>query len=197
MCGIAAIINPTPQGKLEMEVMLKKIEHRGDAIPSHIQLGNSILGSVRLKIVDREKGSQPFFNANKTIAVVFNGEIYNYKKLKFELETKGHHFISDCDTEVLVHLYEEHGINFLKKLEGMFAFFIYDSVRNKYFGVRDFFGVKPFFYCMKDMVFYVSSEMKAFADLDVVTFEELNPGYYITNEGCCQYYKTQNGIGIQ
>ncbi|MFA7380842.1 MAG: asparagine synthase-related protein [Bacteroidia bacterium] len=190
MCGIAAIINPTPKGKTEMEFMLKKIEHRGDTAPKQVQIGNSILGSVRLKIVDRPNGTQPFFNENKTIGVVFNGEIYNYKNLKSELQMKGHKFISDCDTEVLVHLYEEHGINFLQQLEGMFAFLIYDSVQNKFFGARDFFGVKPFFYCKSENVVYISSEMKSFTDLEVETFEELKPAHYITNEGVFQYYKT-------
>src|ERR1044071_3307921 len=178
MCGIAAIINPTPQGKLEMELMLKKIEHQGDTPPLQIQLGNCILGSVRLKIVDRLHGTQPFFNESKTVGVVFNGEIYNYKKLRSELQTKGHNFISDCDTEVLVHLYEEHGINFLEKLEGMFAFLIYDSIQNIFFGVRDFFGVKPFFYCKRNNVIYVSSEMKSFTELEVEIFEELKPAHY-------------------
>lgn len=190
MCGIAAIINPTPQGKTEMELMLKKIEHRGDTEPTQVQIGNSILGSVRLKIVDRPNGTQPFFNENKTIGVVFNGEIYNYKKLKTELQAKGHNFISDCDTEVLVHLYEEHGTNFLQQLEGMFAFLIYDSEQNKFFGARDFFGVKPFFYCKRENEVYVSSEMKSFTDLKTETFEELKPSHYITNEGVFEYYKT-------
>lgn len=189
MCGIAAIINPTSQGKFEMELMLKKIEHRGDTAPEQVQIRNSILGSVRLKIVDRPNGIQPFFNESKTVGVVFNGEIYNYKTLKSELETKGHRFISDCDTEVLVHLYEEHGIHFLQQLEGMFAFLIYDSVQDKFFGVRDFFGVKPFFYCKKGKSVYIASEMKSFSELGVEIYEELKPGYYITNNGVVQYYR--------
>ncbi|MEO5644135.1 MAG: asparagine synthase (glutamine-hydrolyzing) [Bacteroidia bacterium] len=190
MCGIAAIINPTSQAKTEMEFMLKKIEHRGDTAPVQIQLGNSLLGSVRLKIVDSQNGSQPFFNEHKTIGIVFNGEIYNYKKLKSELEAKGHHFISDCDTEVLVHLYEEYGTNFLLQLEGMFSFFIFDSNQNSFFGARDFFGVKPFFYCKNKSTIYISSEIKSFIDLEVETFEELKPGHYLTDEGVYQYYKT-------
>jgi asparagine synthase (glutamine-hydrolysing) len=194
MCGIAVIINPTPQGKSEMELMLKKIEHRGDTAPIQTQIGNSILGSVRLKIVDRPNAAQPFFNESKTIGIVFNGEIYNFKILKSELEAKGHHFISDSDTEVLVHLYEENGTNFLHLLEGMFSFLIYDSVRNKYFGARDFFGVKPFFFCKNKNSIYIASEMKSFVDLDVATYEELKPGHYITNDGVCQYYKTPNTV---
>jgi asparagine synthase (glutamine-hydrolysing) len=197
MCGIAAIINPTPQGKTEMEFMLKKIEHRGDTAPIQEQLGKSLLGSVRLKIVDRPNGTQPFFNERKTIGVVFNGEIYNFKKLKSELEIKGHLFVSDCDTEVLIHLYEEHGTNFLHLLEGMFAFLIYDSGKDKFFGARDFFGVKPFFYCKNNNTVYVSSEMKSFANLTVETFEELKAGYYITDEGVSEYYKIQSPKWIQ
>lgn len=197
MCGIAAIINPTPNGKEEMEFMLKKIEHRGDSAPTQEALGNSLLGSVRLKIVDRPNGTQPFFNESKTVGVVYNGEIYNFKKLKSELENKGHSFVSECDTEVLVHLYEEHGINFLHLLEGMFAFFIYDSVEKKFFGARDFFGVKPFFYCKSNSTIYVSSEMKSFTSLSVETFEELKPGHFITEEGVYEYYKIPNPKWVQ
>ena len=197
MCGIAAIINPTPRGKTEIEFMLKKIEHRGDNAPIQIQLGNSLLGSVRLKIVDRENGTQPFFNKSRTVGVVFNGEIYNFKKLKSELESKGHRFVSDCDTEVLVHLYEEYGTDFLLLLEGMFSFLLYDSVKNKFFGARDFFGVKPFFFCRKEKTIYISSEMKSFIDLAVESFEELKPGNYITNEGIFEYYRIENPSWIQ
>ena len=189
MCGIAAIINPTLMGFTEMEHMLKQIEHRGDTAPSYVQLGNSILGSVRLKIVDRPKGIQPFLNKNKTIGIVFNGEIYNFKDLKLQLEAKGHCFITDSDTEVLLHLYEEYETNFLHQLEGMFSFIIYDFRKNSFFGARDFFGVKPFFYCQNNDSIYVSSEMKSFIGLNVETFDELKPGHFITNNGVAEYYK--------
>lgn len=188
MCGIASIINPTLNGVSEIETMLKRIEHRGDSPPVYEELSNSILGCVRLEIVDIPNGKQPFFNEDKTIGVVFNGEIYNYKTLQSELKSKGHKFISDCDTEVLIHLYQEYGKDFILKLEGMFAFLIYDSIENDFFGVRDFYGVKPFFYCKKDNTTYISSEMKSFLDLDVDEFKELKPGEYITKEGVFQYY---------
>lgn len=192
MCGIAAIINPQLNGKDEMSKMLKKIEHRGDIEPTQAQLGNSILGSVRLRIVDREKAIQPLFNESNSIGIAFNGEIYNYKSLKISLEKKGYKFKTDSDTEVVLHLYEEYNYYFLLQLEGMFAFIIYDKKKNSFFGARDFFGVKPFYYCKNKESFYVSSEMKSFTDLDVETFEELKPGYYITNDGITQYYQIQN-----
>lgn len=188
MCGIAGIIYPTPNWDGEIREMLKKIEHRGDSAPTHVHFGKSILGSVRLKIVDQENGSQPFFNERYTVSVVSNGEIYNFKELKKKLEDKGHHFSSDCDTEVLVHLYEEYGIHFIHQLEGMFSFLLYDLEKDKFFGVRDFFGVKPFFYCKNNETLYVASEMKSFLGLNVEEYCELKPGHYITNEGIFQYY---------
>jgi asparagine synthase (glutamine-hydrolysing) len=124
MCGIAGIINPGKKDKINMTSMLNSIRHRGDTEPVQEVIGNSILGSVRLKIVDIKNGAQPFFNKEKTIGVVFNGEIYNYKKIISDLELKGHKFITDCDTEILIHLYEEYGIRFIIMLEGMFSFLI-------------------------------------------------------------------------
>lgn len=189
MCGIAAIINSTLLSYTELKYMLKQIEHRGDTTPSYVQIGNSLLGSVRLKIVDRLNGTQPFLNKDKTIGIVFNGEIYNFKNLKRQLEAKGYHFISDSDTEVILYLYEEYETNFLHQLEGMFSFLIYDLGKNYFFGARDFFGVKPFFYCQSKGSIYVSSEMKSFIGLNVETFDELKPGHFITNDGVTEYYK--------
>jgi len=188
MCGIAAIINPSAKGSSEMDEMLDKIRQRGDSAPQQIQVGNAILGSVRLRIVDIPNGMQPFFNETKTIAVILNGEIYNFKELRSGLEAQKHTFLSDCDTEVLVHLYEEYGIDFLDKLEGMFAFLLYDLVGDKFFGVRDFFGVKPFYYCQNGNAIYVSSEMKSFLTIEAEIWKELKPGHYLTKEGITQYY---------
>jgi len=189
MCGIAAIIYPHSNGEKEMSNMLKKIEHRGDSEPVQVGLGNSLLGSVRLKIVDRENAIQPIFNDSKTIGIVFNGEIYNYKTLKISLENKGYKFKTDSDTEVILRLYEEYNYSFLLQLEGMFSFIIYDKTNNSFFGARDFFGVKPFYYCKNKESYYVSSEMKSFLELDVETFEELKPGHFITNNGITSYYQ--------
>jgi asparagine synthase (glutamine-hydrolysing) len=197
MCGIAGIINHTHNPKSEIEYMLKEIAHRGDTDPVYRVFGNSILGSVRLKIVDRTNGTQPFFNENKSVGIVFNGEIYNYQNLKTELEKKGHHFLTDCDTEVLVNLYEEYKEDMLHYLDGMFAFLIFDLNNNTFFGVRDYFGVKPFFYCWNNDVFYFSSEMKSFIGLEVNIYEELKPGHFITNNKVCQYYKLRNPFWIK
>ena len=189
MCGIAAIINPETRDKKLIGPMLDKISHRGDSAPVQTEFGNSILGSVRLRIVDIDHGTQPFFNENETAGVVFNGEIYNYKELRSELEQKGHIFKTDCDTEILAHLYEEYGMQFIEMLEGMFAFLIFDKIKNEFYGVRDFFGVKPFFYLRKNDTVFISSEMKSFDGFDSGPVNELKPGHYLSNDGVFQYYK--------
>ena len=187
MCGIAAIINPRSEDKPLMSSMLNEIIHRGDTSPIHKDFTNCSLGIVRLKIVDIEKGQQPFFNEDKSIAVVFNGEIYNYKELKSDLSTK-HIFHTDCDSEILPHLFEEYGINFLYKLQGMFSFVLYDFKNNDFFAVRDFFGVKPLFYTKVNDTVYLASELKAFNSVNTKEYFELLPGHYMTKKGKVKYY---------
>lgn len=188
MCGIAAIISPKQESTFEIDQMLKQIKHRGDSDPTYTCFGDSILGIVRLKIVDIEKGDQPFYNEDKTVGVVFNGEIYNYKSLKNDLISKSHTFISDCDSEILVHLYEEYGKSFLYKLEGMFSFIIYDRSINDFWAVRDFFGVKPLYYAKNECTYYFASELKTFEYLEVIEYNEIPPGHYLTSKGLCKYY---------
>src|SRR6188508_2098180 len=127
MCGIAGFIDradPAPAETLSR--MLDKIRHRGpDGEGRHLQ-GGFAMGMRRLSIIDLEGGSQPIWNEDDSIAVVFNGEIYNYIELRRELEARGHRFRTHSDTEVLVHLFEEHGNRMFDRLRGMFAFCIYD-----------------------------------------------------------------------
>ena len=189
MCGIAAILPKSNTTKFDIMPLLNAIEHRGDTLPNFKILGNAILGNVRLKIVDRPFGEQPFYNEDRTIAVVFNGEIYNYKKLKSELIENGHQFKTDCDTEILVHLYEQYGVNMTTHLDGMFAFVIYDSINQNYFAARDNFGIKPLYYCEDENAIYFSSELKSFIHLGVTEFKEIPPANYLTRNGLTQYRK--------
>jgi len=157
MCGI---IGFNWKDKKLLKKSLKSIEHRGpDASGTFLDKAVS-LGHRRLSIIDLSKaGRQPMSNEDKTIWIVFNGEIYNYKELKSELKTK-HNFRSATDTEVLIHLYEEYGFDMVNKLDGMFAFCIYDSKKKILFIARDRVGIKPLYYYFsgKDLMF--CSEIK-------------------------------------
>jgi asparagine synthase (glutamine-hydrolysing) len=124
------------------------------------------LGFRRLSIIDlSESACQPLYNEDKTVAVVFNGEIYNFMEIRAELIENGHKLETEGDSEVLVHAYEEYGTDMLKKLRGMFAFVIYDSKNNLLFGTRDIFGIKPhYYYTTEDGDLLFGSEIKAFLE---------------------------------
>ncbi|MEM5807301.1 MAG: hypothetical protein QW474_02880 [Candidatus Aenigmatarchaeota archaeon] len=131
MCGIAGMLYFDKQQKVNQEQlknMCTSLIHRGPD-DSGIYVENNIgLGHRRLKIIDlSDKARQPLFNEDNTIVLIFNGEIYNFIPLREELLRKGHSFISKADSEVIIHLYEEKGIDCLQHLEGMFAFAIYDK----------------------------------------------------------------------
>lgn len=151
MCGISGFTGKI-KGRADEErkdiliKMMDKIAHRGpDQAGTYID-DEAALGFRRLSIIDLDHGLQPMFNETKDIAIVFNGEIYNHKELREELTEKGHVFANNADTEVLVHGYEEYGTELLYRLRGMFAFMIYDMKKKLFFGARDFFGIKPFYY---------------------------------------------------
>jgi asparagine synthase (glutamine-hydrolysing) len=118
------------------------------------------MGMRRLSIIDREGGSQPIFNEDDTVVVVFNGEIYNYRELRGKLTAAGHSFETDCDTEVLVHAWEEYGEKMPKYLDGMFAFSIFDEKDESVFLARDRVGIKPLYYVYQDKQLYWASEIK-------------------------------------
>lgn len=151
MCGISGFTGNVSGKKEEMLLkMMDKIAHRGPDQAGTFIDEDAALGFRRLSIIDLDHGSQPMFNEDKNIAIVFNGEIYNHKELREELIEKGHIFANNADTEVLVHGYEEYGTELLYKLRGMFAFMIYDMKKKLFFGARDFFGIKPFYYTKTD-----------------------------------------------
>lgn len=140
--------------------MNKKLISRGPDEEGFYNNQGFYLGSRRLNIIDLSTGTMPIFNEDKSIAIVFNGEIYNYLSLKNKL-LKKHKFYTKSDTEVIVHLYEEFGFDCLKYLDGMFAFCLYDKKRNILFGARDRVGEKPFFYYQKNNNFIFSSELSS------------------------------------
>ncbi len=187
MCGIAGIIGSTSQR--EINLMLNPIRDRGENKPTFKEIGNAILGNVLLEILDDKNGEQPIFNKDGTLAIVLNGEIYNYKELKIELEQKGYIFKTNTDTEVILFLFEEYQEKLLNKLDGMFAFVIYNNKNDTYFGARDHYGIKPFYYSIYKNKFYFSSELKSFKKTNCTNFKELKPGNYIKNGKTKKWYK--------
>ena len=164
MCGFVGFINhkDTKKSKQIIKEMCDLIAHRGPDGEGYYVNKNIALGHRRLSIVDIKGGAQPMYNESKDICIVFNGEIYNFEELKKELQ-KNHKFQTNCDTEVLIHGYEEWGIEtLLKKLVGMFAFVIYDEIKQRIIGARDHFGIKPFYYYKKNKEFFFGSEIKSF-----------------------------------
>ena len=162
MCGIAGIVDfseAIDQGTVRR--MCDALEHRGpDSSGFHAEPGVA-LGVRRLAIIDIEGGDQPFFNEDGSVAVVLNGEIYNHDELRSELIDRGHRFSSRCDTEVLVHLYEELGDQMTERLRGMFAFAIWDRRRRRLFVARDRVGKKPLFWARRGARVWFASEMRA------------------------------------
>lgn len=164
MCGIVGFIGAGDKNDLDR--MMAAIAHRGpDGDGQYINGDNAIhLGHKRLSIVDLDGGAQPMWNEDQTVAVVFNGEIYNHQSLRRELEATGHTFATDhSDTEVLVHGWEEWGQDLPGRLNGMFGFAIWDSRKKVLFLARDRFGEKPLFWAKQGNSFYFASELAAIA----------------------------------
>ena len=164
MCGIAGILNLTKQNRIDQHTligMVHQLHHRGpDGQGSFIddQIG---MGHARLSIIDLEGGQQPIHNEDKSIWVVFNGEIFNFIELTKDLQKDGHQFYTHSDTEVIVHLYEQYGDDFVNHLNGQFAIALWDSKRQRLLLVRDRAGIHPLFYTTIDNRLYFASEVKA------------------------------------
>jgi len=163
MCGINGKISLRgfPIFASEIEAMNGAIKHRGPD-DSGVWLDGSVgLGNVRLSIIDLSpKGHMPMKSLDGDLVITFNGEIYNYKENRRLLESRGYNFFSTTDTETVLYLYQEFGINCLKYLKGMFAFAIWDRPRHRLFAARDHFGKKPLKYFLNDKIFVFSSEIK-------------------------------------
>jgi len=152
MCGIAGIvdISPTEEKQHLLRRMLGLIRHRGpDAfgIYADSQVG---LSSARLRILDLAGGDQPIHNEDRSIWIVYNGEVFNYVELREDLERKGHRFYTKSDTEVLVHLYEELGTDLFSHLNGQFAIALWDKRNQSLLLARDRMGIRPLFYHVRD-----------------------------------------------
>jgi asparagine synthase (glutamine-hydrolysing) len=174
MCGIVGRAGPGPVSEAEILRMCEAIRHRGPDDWGTFTDGGVGLGMRRLSIIDLAGGHQPIANEDGSILVILNGEIYNHEALHAELEAKGHRFRTRSDTEVLVHLYEEHGEDLLQRLRGMFALAIWDRRRRRLLVARDHFGQKPVFYTEAGGRLTFASEIKALL-ADDPSLAELSP----------------------
>jgi asparagine synthase (glutamine-hydrolysing) len=162
MCGICAAVSDVgPVDRALVHEMCERIVHRGpNAEGLHVD-GRVGLGMRRLSIIDLEGGHQPIFNEDRSMAIVFNGEIYNYRELRADLLEKGHRFSTHSDTEAILHAYEEYGEQAVERLRGMFAFAIHERVSGRVFFARDRLGIKPLHWVETGGVLYVASELKS------------------------------------
>lgn len=168
MCGIAGIITfdgTTPEAD-ELLRMTQSLAHRGPDGHGTMIRGNVGFGHRRLSIIDLEGGRQPMTNEDRTVWVTFNGEIYNFRRLKRELELAGHCFATDCDTEVIVHGYEQWGASCVERFRGMFAFAVVDYRRDRVLLARDHFGIKPLYYRLGPKAISFASELEAFRQMN-------------------------------
>lgn len=159
MCGICGYTGPEAPGALAR--MAGAIRHRGPDAGGELVRGGVHLAVRRLRVLDLETGDQPIFNEDGTVGVVYNGELYNHRELRRELERAGHRLRTRTDTEVLVHLYEEHGPRMVERLDGMFAFALHDAPRRRLLLARDPVGIKPLVYRWDGRRLVFGSEAKA------------------------------------
>lgn len=162
MCGFAGIKTKSEDKEILLSRMMNALIHRGPDAQGKYLEGEIAFGHRRLKVIDlSEQANQPMCNEDERIWIIFNGEIYNFIDLRRELESKGHRFKSNSDTEVIVHSYEEWGTACLNKLRGMFAFGIWDATKEVLFLARDRFGIKPLYYYFKSGILIFASEVRA------------------------------------
>ena len=182
MCGINMILKKdhSPAEREDITRMCSAISHRGPDGAGYALLDGGALafGHVRLSIIDIQEGDQPLYNEDGSICISFNGEIYDYKQLREELICQGHRFRTHSDTEVIVHLYEQHGMDFIHQLNGEFAFVLWDGRNRRLLAGRDRCGVKPLFYWETEQEILISSEVKGIFALNRVP-RSINPDYMI------------------
>ena len=163
MCGFVGFCSKKVKDRNVIKEMNNQIIHRGPDSDGYYFDKDVNFGFRRLSIIDLHEGSQPILNESGDTAIIFNGEIYNYQELREDLVAKGYKFKTHTDTEVILHGYEEYGEEgILAKLRGMFAFTIWDSKKEKLFGARDHFGIKPYYYALLDGDLLFGSEVKSF-----------------------------------
>ena len=187
-CGVYALEGPLPPAMpAAVRAMNSRITHRGPDGDGFVDRGQAVLGHRRLAIIDVAGGAQPIANEDDTCWIVFNGEVYNYRTLRPELEAGGHRFRTWSDTETIVHAWEQYGPACVERLEGMFAFAIFDERRRELFIARDRLGKKPLYYAVLDGVLHFASELPALTasplwkgDLDLSGLEGyLSLGYWL------------------
>ena len=162
MCGLAGILSfaEEPLAPGELESMIRPLHHRGPDDTQVFAQGGVGLAHARLSIIDIAGGRQPVHNEDESIWTVFNGEIFNYLELRQELEAKGHTFYTRSDTEVIVHAYEQWGLDFVHRFNGQFAIALWDRNRKRLVLARDRLGVRPLFYRRQGNRLLFSSEIK-------------------------------------
>lgn len=148
--------------------MNEKILYRGPDHEGIYQYQNLTMGMRRLSILDLDSGNQPIYNEFKDLAIVFNGEIYNFRSLRQKLEKSGHRFYTNTDTEVIIHAYEEYGCGFLEQLDGMFAISIYNTKTKELLIARDRMGEKPLYYYKDNDYFLFGSELKSLISTNII-----------------------------
>lgn len=175
MCGICGVVSLDYSTQSREELfniilrMIGKLDHRGPDGVGIYQGDYVNFGFTRLAIVDLEGGMQPLYNEDRSIVLVCNGEIFNYKELRKDLVQRGHVFSTKCDVEVIIHLYEEYKEAFIDKLNGQFAFVIYDIVNETVICARDRFGICPLYYTIQDNHLIFASEIKAILEYPGIT----------------------------
>ena len=176
MCGICgiALSTPEPVRRDLLGRMTDMVTHRGPDSDGYCVDRGIGLGVRRLKIIDLETGDQPITNENGSVIVVCNGEIYNFPELKEELVKSGHRFRTHSDVEVIAHLYEDYGVDCLKKLRGMFGLAIWDAKQSRLMLARDRLGIKPLHYAVApDGSLYFGSEIKSLQLINLMMLQNL------------------------
>jgi asparagine synthase (glutamine-hydrolysing) len=164
MCGIAGIVNlngAPPPSREELSKMIEAVHHRGPDGYGFYHNDQVGLAHARLSIIDLAGGDQPIHNEDNTIQVVFNGEIFNYLELRKDLKSLGHRFYTHSDTEVIVHLYEQYGLDFVQHLNGQFAIALWDIPKQRLILARDRAGIRPLFYSQQNGRLFFASEVKS------------------------------------
>ena len=163
MSGICGVINFSfhPIIKEDIETMCREMNHRGAEGTDYFYDKNVGFGFLRPRTIGLQDARQPFFNERKNLVMLCSGTLFNYAGIKKEMEAKGHHFTTESDVEVIIHLYEEHGIDFLNLLNGQFAFVIYNIHDRTLFCARDHVGIMPFYYTVSNKCLVFASEIKA------------------------------------
>jgi asparagine synthase (glutamine-hydrolysing) len=190
MCGIAGVFLTSRESPGQrLSIMLDTIRHRGYSNQEVHSEDQWAIGANRLQIVDRDNGRQPFFSNDGNICAVLNGEIYNYRELRQELELLGCRFSTLVDTEVIAHGYRQWGDALFDRLDGMFAIIVHDNTDNSYRAARDPLGVKPLYRAVTPEGCFMASEIKALLHLNA-EIEELPPGHYVEHRSLIKPFAT-------